>query len=106
MPLVVAPQYQAVAGQGGITKLVMLPHESHGYRARESIMHTLAEQHEWLARWVIRQEAKPERKVEEEELEAAAAAAAQSQQAEWARVAWGLAAVSTLVWATLRAGRE
>ena len=97
-----APQYQAVAGQGGITKLVMLPHESHGYRARESIMHTLAEQHEWLARWVIQQETKPERKVKEE-LEAAAAA---QSQAEWTRVACGLAAVSTLVWATLRAVRE
>ena len=24
--------YQAVSGQGGVTKLVILPHESHGYR--------------------------------------------------------------------------
>ena len=36
--------YQAVSGQGGVVKLVILPHESHGYKARESIMHTLAEQ--------------------------------------------------------------
>lgn len=45
--------YQAVSGQGGVVKLVMLPHEAHGYRARESIMHTLAEQHAWLTRWVV-----------------------------------------------------
>jgi dipeptidyl aminopeptidase/acylaminoacyl peptidase len=36
--------YQAVSGQGGVVKLCILPHESHGYKARESIMHTLAEQ--------------------------------------------------------------
>ena len=51
--------YAAVAGQGGIAKLVLLPHESHGYAARESIMHTLAEQHAWLTRWVVDQEPKP-----------------------------------------------
>ena len=30
----------------------MLPHESHGYRARESVLHVLAEQTDWLDRWV------------------------------------------------------
>jgi dipeptidyl aminopeptidase/acylaminoacyl peptidase len=30
----------------------MLPKESHGYRARESILHMLAETDEWLTRWV------------------------------------------------------
>ena len=30
----------------------MLPHESHGYRARESVLHVLAEQFDWLDRWL------------------------------------------------------
>jgi len=51
--------YSAVAGQGGICKLVLLPHESHGYRARESVMHVLHEQHAWLKRWVVDKEEKP-----------------------------------------------
>ena len=33
-------------------RLVMLPNESHGYRGRESVMHTLAEMIEWMDRWV------------------------------------------------------
>ena len=44
--------YHAVKGHGGTARLVMLPHESHGYRARESVMHTLAEMTEWLDAWV------------------------------------------------------
>lgn len=52
--------YAAVAGQGGITRLVLLPHEGHGYRARESILHALSEQHDWLVRWVINKDAKPD----------------------------------------------
>lgn len=35
--------YQALKGHGGTTRLVLLPHESHGYSARESIMHVLYE---------------------------------------------------------------
>jgi dipeptidyl aminopeptidase/acylaminoacyl peptidase len=30
----------------------MLPHESHGYVARESVMHSLAEMIEWFDRFV------------------------------------------------------
>lgn len=45
--------YAALSGLGGITRLVLLPHESHGYQARDSILHTLAEQHEWLNEWVV-----------------------------------------------------
>lgn len=30
----------------------MLPNESHGYRARESIMTMLAESEDWLDRWL------------------------------------------------------
>lgn len=44
--------YHAVKGNGGTARLVMLPYESHGYRARESVMHVLAEQIEWLDRHV------------------------------------------------------
>lgn len=40
--------YHAVKGHGGTARLVMLPHESHGYRARESILHVLAEMIEWF----------------------------------------------------------
>ena len=30
------------------TRLVMLPHESHGYAARESVLHALAEMVGWF----------------------------------------------------------
>ncbi len=40
--------YNAVKGHGGTARLVMLPLESHGYRARESIMHMLWEMTSWL----------------------------------------------------------
>ncbi len=39
--------FQAIRGNGGIARLVMLPHESHGYSARESIEHVLAEMVDW-----------------------------------------------------------
>jgi dipeptidyl aminopeptidase/acylaminoacyl peptidase len=42
--------YQAIKGNGGIARLVLLPHESHGYRARESMLHTQAEMINWLNR--------------------------------------------------------
>jgi dipeptidyl aminopeptidase/acylaminoacyl peptidase len=44
--------YAAVIGHGGTARLVMLPHESHGYVARESVMHALAEMIEWFDRFV------------------------------------------------------
>ncbi len=44
--------YQAVRGLGGTVRLVMLPHESHGYAARESIEHTLHEMVGWLDKYV------------------------------------------------------
>jgi len=40
--------YAAVRGNGGTTRLVMLPHESHGYSAKESIEHTLYEMIHWF----------------------------------------------------------
>ena len=42
--------FQAVKGHGGAARLVMLPHESHGYRGRESVLHVLAEMIEWADR--------------------------------------------------------
>ena len=44
--------YQAIQGLGGTARLVILPHESHGYIGRESVLHMLAEQFDWLRRWV------------------------------------------------------
>lgn len=40
--------YAAVKGHGGTARLVMLPFESHGYRAKESVLHTLAEMIDWF----------------------------------------------------------
>ncbi|MBN1212067.1 MAG: prolyl oligopeptidase family serine peptidase [candidate division Zixibacteria bacterium] len=44
--------YDALKGLGATVRLVMLPHESHGYMARESVMHMLWETTEWLDRYV------------------------------------------------------
>lgn len=44
--------YAAVHGNGGTARLVTLPHEAHGYIARESIEHSLHEMIEWFERWV------------------------------------------------------
>lgn len=44
--------YNALKGHGATTRLVMLPHESHGYAARESILHTLWEMDQWLEQHV------------------------------------------------------
>jgi dipeptidyl aminopeptidase/acylaminoacyl peptidase len=43
--------YQAIQATGGTARLVILPYESHGYRARESILHVLAEMFTWADRW-------------------------------------------------------
>ncbi len=44
--------YQALQGNGATARLVLLPHESHGYTARESVLHTLAEMLEWADKYV------------------------------------------------------
>jgi dipeptidyl aminopeptidase/acylaminoacyl peptidase len=44
--------YQAIRGNGGTVRLVVLPYESHGYMARESVEHTLAEMLDWFDRYV------------------------------------------------------
>lgn len=42
--------YQALKGHGATVRYVVLPHESHAYRARQSVLHALAEMVEWLER--------------------------------------------------------
>jgi dipeptidyl aminopeptidase/acylaminoacyl peptidase len=43
--------YQAVRGNGGTVRLVMLPDEAHGYAARETIEHVLYEMVSWMERF-------------------------------------------------------
>ena len=42
----------AIRGEGGKARLVMLPYEGHGYRARESVLHVLAEMFAWFDTYV------------------------------------------------------
>jgi dipeptidyl aminopeptidase/acylaminoacyl peptidase len=44
--------FQAIRGNGGTARLVMLPHEGHAYLGRESVMHVVAEELDWLERWL------------------------------------------------------
>ena len=44
--------FEAVRGSGGTARLVLLPFEDHGYRARESVEHVLWEQLRWFDRYV------------------------------------------------------
>ena len=44
--------FNALKGLGATVRLVILPKESHGYRAKESILHLLWEQDEWLEQYV------------------------------------------------------
>lgn len=48
--------FNALKGLGATARLVMLPKESHGYRAKESIMHLLWEQDQWLETYVKNRE--------------------------------------------------
>ncbi len=40
--------FHALQGLGGTARMVILPHESHGYQARESILHLLYESFRWF----------------------------------------------------------
>jgi Dipeptidyl aminopeptidases/acylaminoacyl-peptidases len=51
-PLQSERYFNALKGLGATTRLVMLPKESHGYRAKESILHMLWEQDRWLEKYV------------------------------------------------------
>lgn len=44
--------FEAIQGLGGRSRLVLLPYESHGYAARENILHMLWETGTWLETWV------------------------------------------------------
>ncbi len=44
--------FSAIKGNGGKVRLVMLPYESHGYKAKESVMHMLWEMDAWLEKFV------------------------------------------------------
>ena len=47
-PLQSVRYFNALKGLGATTRLVMFPKESHGYRAKESILHLIWEQDRWL----------------------------------------------------------
>lgn len=44
--------FNALKGLGATARLVLLPKESHGYQAKESILHMLWEQNAWLDKYV------------------------------------------------------
>lgn len=44
--------FNAIKGHGGTTRFVYLPYESHGYRAKENILHMLWETNKWLDTYV------------------------------------------------------
>lgn len=45
--------YNAIKGHGGTSRYVVLPYESHGYSARESVLHMLWEMDTWLEKYLI-----------------------------------------------------
>jgi len=47
--------YQALKGNGAITRLVILPNEGHSYYARESLLHVLQETNDWFNKYVKNQ---------------------------------------------------
>lgn len=46
--------FNALKGLGATVRLVMLPKESHSYAAKESILHLLWEQDQWLEKYVMK----------------------------------------------------
>ena len=48
-PLQTRRLFHALQGLGGTARMVILPHEAHGYQARESILHANYETSAWLA---------------------------------------------------------
>ncbi|MFP4024356.1 MAG: prolyl oligopeptidase family serine peptidase [Thiohalospira sp.] len=44
--------FNALKGLGATVRLVLLPKESHGYAARESVLHVLWEQDQWLEKYL------------------------------------------------------
>ena len=44
--------FQALKGNGGNVRYVVMPYEAHGYRGKENILHLLWEEHQWLEKYV------------------------------------------------------
>jgi dipeptidyl aminopeptidase/acylaminoacyl peptidase len=44
--------YNAIKGNGGTVRYIVLPYEAHGYRGRENLLHMLYEQNAWLEKYV------------------------------------------------------
>jgi dipeptidyl aminopeptidase/acylaminoacyl peptidase len=44
--------FSAIKGQGGTVRFVLLPLESHGYAARESVLHMYWEMNTWMSKYV------------------------------------------------------
>ena len=55
------PRPPPQCGLGGTARYVVLPNEAHGYRARESVLDTLAEMIEWADRWAKNRPPRPPR---------------------------------------------
>jgi dipeptidyl aminopeptidase/acylaminoacyl peptidase len=43
--------YMALKGHGATVRYVTLPYEAHGYAARQSVLHTVAETVNWLDKY-------------------------------------------------------
>ncbi len=56
--------FNALKGLGAVVRLVMLPKESHGYAARESRLHMLWEQDQWLEKHVKNRVIEQEKKTQ------------------------------------------
>ena len=51
-PIQSARMYMALKGHGATVRYITLPHESHGYLARESVLHTVAEMLHWASTYL------------------------------------------------------
>jgi len=67
-PLQSERYFNALKGLGAPVRLVMLPKESHGYSAEESVLHMLWEQDQWLETYV-KNKVTPEKQILKKEVE-------------------------------------
>ncbi|WP_076407642.1 S9 family peptidase [Shewanella sp. UCD-KL12] len=61
-PMQSARLFKAIRGLGGQARLVTFPFESHSYKAKESILHMLWEQEEWLSKHLSQSTGAPDTK--------------------------------------------
>ena len=59
-PLQSERYFNALKGLGATVRLVILPKESHGYSAKESVLHVLWEQDQWMDKYVKNRETEDE----------------------------------------------